>query len=163
MHCPYCRQPESKVVDSRESEESIRRRRECLACGQRYTTYERVESSPLFVVKRDGRREEFNRAKLLEGIRKACAKRPVPSEGIEQLVDEVELDLSRLGKAEVPSFVVGEQVMEKLRHLDEVAYVRFASVYRQFADLDGLAEEISEFQEWKRRREETKDQMSFPF
>jgi transcriptional repressor NrdR len=162
MRCPYCRQPESKVIDSRETEDSVRRRRECLSCQQRYTTYERVEASNLLVAKRDGRRETYNRTKLLEGVRKACTKRPIPTEDIERVVNDIESDLFSLSRAEVSSVVVGEKVMNALRDLDEVAYVRFASVYRQFTDLDGLSEEISEFKEWQRRRAEAKDQLSFP-
>lgn len=150
------------MVDSRESEDSVRRRRECLACGQRYTTYERIESSPVYVVKRDGRREEYNRSKLVDGVRKACAKRPVSAEVIEQLVDSIESELFRVGKAEVPSAQIGEKTMVQLRDLDEVAYVRFASVYRQFTDLDVLAGEIDEFREWKRRRAAAKNQLQLP-
>lgn len=163
MQCPFCKQQESKVIDSRETEDSVRRRRECLSCGQRYTTYERVERSSPLVVKRDGRREAYDRSKLLEGLRKACAKRPVSAESIDHLVDQIEMDLFKLGRAEVPSVVIGEKVMSHLRDLDEVAYVRFASVYRQFADLDGLTEEISEFKEWKRRRAEAENQLRFSF
>lgn len=162
MRCPYCKEQESKVVDSRETDESVRRRRECLSCGQRYTTYERVESNAIFVVKKDGRREEYNRAKLVDGIRKACAKRPVSAEAIDRLVDEVEAGLFKLGKAEVHSVVIGEKVMNLLRDLDEVAYVRFASVYRRFTDLDGLKEEIDEFRRWKKRQAETKNQLQLP-
>lgn len=162
MRCPYCKEQESKVVDSRETDESVRRRRECLSCGQRYTTYERVESSALYVVKKDGRREEYNRAKLVDGIRKACAKRPVSAEVIDQFVDEVETELFKLGRAEVHSAIIGEKVVDRLRDLDEVAYVRFASVYRRFTDLDGLKEEIDEFRRWKKRQAETKNQLQLP-
>lgn len=162
MRCPYCQEQESRVVDSRESEGSIRRRRECLACGQRFTTYERIESANLYVVKKDGRREEYSRAKLIEGIRKACAKRPVPAEAVERIVDQIQSELFRLGRAEVRSSVIGEKVMERLRDLDEVAYVRFASVYRRFTDLDGLSEEINEFRRWKKQQAEARDQLALP-
>ncbi len=149
-------------MDSRESEDSIRRRRECLSCGQRFTTYERIESANFYVVKKDGRREEYNRAKLVDGIRKACAKRPVSAEAIEHVVDDVQSELFRLGKAEVRSAVIGERVMSHLRDLDEVAYVRFASVYRRFTDLDGLSEEIDEFRRWKQRQAEARGQLTLP-
>ena len=158
MRCPYCTEGDSRVVDSRELEQSIRRRRECLRCGARFTTYERPEAVRLLVVKKDGRREEFDPHKLTEGIRKACTKRPISSEDIEQMVTEIESELVRRGGPEVSSQTVGELVMARLRELDEVAYVRFASVYREFKDVESLAEEIAELKEWKRRAQVEKVQ-----
>ena len=151
MHCPYCQQGDSHVIDSRQVGNTVRRRRECVRCGQRFTTYERVAPVSLLVVKRDGRREPFDREKLYRGVYKACAKRPISDEAIEALVGRVENDLFTLGKAEVESKVIGQMVMEQLRNLDDVAYVRFASVYRRFKDIDGLVEEIDEFKKWKQR------------
>lgn len=142
MKCPFCGSDESRVVDSRDVGDGIRRRRECQSCLQRFTTYERVAKSNLLVEKRDGRRELFDRQKLFEGIRVACAKRPVSSEDIERIVTRIESNLYGLGRSEVPSRVVGEMVMQELRQLDGVAYVRFASVYRSFADLEALKKEV---------------------
>jgi transcriptional repressor NrdR len=151
VRCPYCLEGDSRVIDSREVSGSIRRRRECVRCGQRFTTYERLTPVSLLVVKRDGRREPFDREKLHRGILTACAKRPIPDETIEDVVGKVETDLFSLGKAEVESKVIGQMVMEQLRILDDVAYVRFASVYRRFQDVDGLVEEINQFKKWKKR------------
>lgn len=159
MKCPYCAESDSRVIDTREVGDAIRRRRECLSCGQRFTTYERAASVSLMVVKRDGRREEFDREKLLEGILKACAKRPIAAEVVEGLAGEVEAELYKLGWAEVDSRLIGEMVMERLRKLDDVAYVRFASVYRRFADVESLAEEIEGLRERRRREEELKAQL----
>ncbi len=142
MKCPYCGNEESKVTDSRTAEDGIRRRRECLRCGLRFTTYERVQSAALQVIKRDGRREDFNREKLAGGIRAACAKRPLPTGAIEKIVEEIEGEVMKLGRAEVPSSLIGDMVMDRLRRLDRVAYVRFASVYRDFADIDNFRQEI---------------------
>ncbi len=144
MRCPYCSFLEDKVVDSRSNKDSrvIRRRRECLKCRRRFTTYERREEVPLMVIKKDGRRESFDRRKILNGVIRACEKRPVSMERIEGLVDGVEGILqSRLVK-EMPSSEVGELVMRKLHELDEVAYVRFASVYRQFRDITDFMKEV---------------------
>jgi transcriptional repressor NrdR len=143
MKCPYCGFEDSKVTDSRAMEGGIRRRRECLSCGQRFTTAERVELGGLMVVKKDGRREEFSRDKLLLGVRKACEKRPIPQGAVEALVDDVETQVHAQGKAEVPTSFVGELVIDRLRDLDEVAYIRFASVYRAFRDVDDLKEELA--------------------
>jgi len=143
MKCPYCGFDDSKVTDSRAMEGGIRRRRECLSCGQRFTTAERVELGGLMVVKKDGRREEFSRDKLLLGVRKACEKRPIPHGSVEALVDDVETQVHAQGKAEVPTSLVGELVIDRLRALDEVAYIRFASVYRAFRDVDDLKEELA--------------------
>ncbi len=142
MKCPYCGYIDSKVIDSRTMESGIRRRRECLRCGLRFTTYERIQSTALLIIKRDGRREDFNREKLTEGIRKACAKRALPIGTIEKVVDEIETELQRLGKAEVPSSLIGEMVMERLKSLDRVAYIRFASVYREFRDIESFKQEV---------------------
>ncbi|MBI3953268.1 MAG: transcriptional repressor NrdR [Chloroflexi bacterium] len=142
MKCPYCGHPDSKVIDSREAEESVRRRRECLACGSRFTTYERIEAQALFIIKKDQRREEFSREKLLAGLHKALEKRPLPAGAVEKLADEVEAELRGLGREEVPSRAVGELVMERLRRLDRIAYIRFASVYRDFKDVEDLEREV---------------------
>ena len=144
MKCPYCGHLEDKVVDSREGEdgETVRRRRECLQCTRRFTTYERSEKLPLMVVKKDGRREPFDRQKLLAGLRKACEKRPVSMEQLDRFVDELERDLVSTYEKEVSSTVIGESVMERLHALDEVAYVRFASVYRQFKDINQFMREL---------------------
>ncbi len=148
MRCPYCGHPEDRVVDSREAQEgqATRRRRECLGCQRRFTTYERIEEVLPQVVKKDGRREAFAREKIVEGVATACQKRPVSAEQIEALVSGVERQVQELGEREVRSAVIGEAVMQRLRKLDEVAYVRFASVYRAFrdvgefmAELEGLA------------------------
>jgi transcriptional repressor NrdR len=144
VRCPYCGAQESKVVDSRDVDGSIRRRRQCLAaeCGGRFTTYERVQAVALYVVKKDGRREEFSREKLLAGIRKACEKRPLRAGQIEAVAQEIENALYQSGAPEVLSSYLGEVVMERLRDLDAIAYVRFASVYRRFRDLDELRDEL---------------------
>jgi transcriptional repressor NrdR len=142
MNCPYCGHSEDKVIDSREVNDGIRRRRQCLGCGERFTTYERLQPASLFVIKKDERREEFDREKLLTGIRKACEKRPLPTGSVEKLADDIEAELYQLGKAEVPSAVVGDMVMERLKSLDHIAYIRFASVYREFADITALKEEV---------------------
>ena len=144
MKCPFCGSSESRVVDTREVGDGIRRRRECQSCGQRYTTYEHVAKVNLLVAKRDDRREPFDRQKLVEGISKACAKRPITSEDIERMVDDIESSLYSLRQSEVPSRVIGEMVMERLAKTDPVAYVRFASVYRSFADLETLKREVDE-------------------
>jgi len=147
MRCPYCNHSESKVIDSRETTDGIRRRRECIQCGLRYTTYERIQTTALMVAKRDGRREEFNRDKLTASILKACVKRPLPTGTIEKLVDDIEAELQKLGRAEILSSHVGAMVMERLRGLDRVAYIRFASVYRDFADIESFKEEVEALQE----------------
>ncbi|MFR4973920.1 MAG: transcriptional regulator NrdR, partial [Butyricicoccus pullicaecorum] len=138
MKCPFCNYPDSKVVDSRPTDEgtSIRRRRECLHCLKRFTTYETIERLPLMLVKRDGTREPYDRNKLLSGVMKACEKRPVPQARLEQLVDTVEQKLFGTLETEISSQKIGEMVMQELKNVDEVAYVRFASVYRQFKDIN---------------------------
>jgi transcriptional repressor NrdR len=160
MRCPYCQHDDSRVVDTRKVGSAVRRRRECLECEQRFTTYERLAPISLFVVKRDGRREPFKREKLAQGVQLACAKRPVSQEVIETLVGQVESDLYAMGKAEIESNVIGAMVMDELRTLDDVAYVRFASVYRRFEDVEALAEEISEFRRWKRRKDAEKEKVA---
>ncbi|BAT71337.1 transcriptional repressor NrdR [Thermosulfidibacter takaii ABI70S6] len=144
MRCPFCFHSETRVVETRAGKDgfSIRRRRECMACGRRFTTFERVDETMPMVIKKDGRREPYNREKILSGIRKAFEKRPVSVEKQEAIVDEVERFLLNLGEKEVPSKVIGEKVMELIKSVDEVAYVRFASVYRQFKDISDFWEEL---------------------
>lgn len=148
MKCPYCGYEETQVIDTRETEnlEATRRRRECLKCSKRYTTYERVEEADIVVVKKDGRRERFERQKLLNGVLKACEKRLISLDKIEKLVDEVESDLRKRDSVEVESKVIGEIAMKKLKTLDKVAYIRFASVYREFEDLERFGEELDKLQ-----------------
>ncbi len=142
MNCPYCGYYDSKVIDSRDVNDGIRRRRQCLGCGSRFTTYERVQAASLFVIKKDGRHEEFNRDKLLAGIRRACEKRPLPIGSVDKLASDIEAELYRLGKAEISSAAIGDMVMEGLKNLDHVAYIRFASVYRQFTDITKLKQAV---------------------
>ena len=146
MKCPYCFHEETKVVDKRETEELdvTRRRRECLKCKKRFTTYERVESLDLAILKKDGRREAFDREKLKRGIIKACEKRPVSYEQIEALIDKLEAELRKLKSKEVPSKLIGEKVMNGLKKLDKIAYIRFASVYRSFADVTDFQKELKD-------------------
>ncbi|TMA12367.1 MAG: transcriptional repressor NrdR [Deltaproteobacteria bacterium] len=146
MKCPFCAELENKVIDSRLSNQGavIRRRRECLGCQRRFTTYERVEEILPMVVKKDGRREAFDRQKVLEGLKLACQKRPVGADQLEAVVDGIERRLQEMGEKEVPSSVIGEAVMRELARLDEVAYVRFASVYRSFKDLGEFMSELKE-------------------
>lgn len=144
MKCPYCEYLESKVIDSRPTDEgqAIRRRRECISCGKRFTTYEKIEEIPLIIVKRDGNRQSYDRNKLLNGIIKSCEKRPVSMTTIESIVDEIERTLSNSLEKEITSVAIGEMVMNKLKSIDEVAYVRFASVYRQFKDVNSFMDEL---------------------
>ncbi len=151
MRCPYCGKEESKVVDKRNTSRGIRRRRECLGCGKRYTTYERIEPAEFSVIKKDGRRERFSREKLKAGIEKACEKRPISIEKIEKLVDEIVEELRKKGKKEIKSKAIGELVMRKLKKLDKVAYIRFASVYREFADINEFKEELKRLANKKTR------------
>ena len=145
MRCPYCSYSESKVIDSRPAEEgtTIRRRRECLSCGKRFTTYEIIERLPLLVVKRDGSRQSFDKMKLIGGMVKACEKRPVAVDEIERIADEIEQELQSSLEREVASDQIGELVMDRLKGLDQVAYVRFASVYRQFKDINTFLDELN--------------------
>ena len=149
MKCPYCGSVETRVVDSRYSEdmEAIRRRRECLNCGKRFTTYERVEIAPIIVIKKNGAREEFDPEKVKKGMFKACEKRPISPEDIEIAVREIERALRNRDSIEVPSMEIGEMVMEKLRAMDKVAYIRFASVYREFEDVETFEREIQKLME----------------
>lgn len=144
MRCIFCGNSESKVIDSRSAEDgtTIRRRRECLACGKRFTTYEKVETIPIVVIKRNGMRETFNRDKVLNGILRACEKRPVTLSEIENLIDDVESKLYNMLEREISSEKIGEMVMERLQKLDDITYVRFASVYRQFKDINSFMEEL---------------------
>lgn len=142
MKCPHCGYHDSKVLDSRDTSEGIRRRRQCLGCDGRFTTYEKQQQGALFVIKKDRRREPFLKSKLLNGVRKACEKRPIPAHVLEKLTDEIEADLQALGRAEVASGIIGDMVMERLKHLDHIAYIRFASIYRDFADITRLKQEV---------------------
>jgi len=149
VRCPFCQEVDSRVIDSRSCEDgsSIRRRRECIACKRRFTSYERVEERPLLVVKKNGTREQFDRNKLLNGIGRACEKRPVSIEAIEHMVAQIEAELRDSNEREISSITIGEKVMDKLRDLDEVAYVRFASVYRQFTDLNSFINTIDQMKQ----------------
>lgn len=144
MKCPFCGHPEDRVVDSREGKEGhvVRRRRECLECSRRFTTYERIDEIPFMVVKKDGRREPFDRQKLLSGLVRACEKRPVPMKVLEGVVDDIETTVQESPEREIPTTVIGERLMTRLKETDKVAYVRFASVYRQFGDLNDFLEEL---------------------
>ena len=144
MKCPFCGSLDSKVIDSRHIEESnsIKRRRECLSCEKRFSTFEKIETATLMVVKKNGARQEFDRNKVLKGIRHACEKRPVPLETMEKIAFDIEFELSNQLNSEVDSIRIGEMVMDKLKDIDEVAYVRFASVYRQFKDINTFKEEL---------------------
>ena len=145
MKCPYCGFGDCKVIDSRPTEEgvAIRRRRECIECGKRFTTYEKVESLPIIVIKKDKTREQFSREKLLAGLTRACEKRPVETQALDLLVDKIESDLQNTLKRGISTKEIGEKVMEGLRNIDEVAYVRFASVYRQFKDVNTFIAEVN--------------------
>ena len=144
MRCPFCFHADTKVVDKRESSEGIstRRRRECLKCSKRFSTYERAELTTLYVIKKNGNREQFDRQKLLSGLFKACEKRPIGSDDIEEMANKIETELRRNDKNEVKSTDIGEKIMKHLKRKDKVAYIRFASVYREFADLDSFKEEL---------------------
>jgi len=152
VNCPFCAHPKDKVVDSREanSGEAIRRRRECLECGRRFTSYERIEEIPYLVIKKDGRREAFDRSKLAAGLHTACEKRPVSAKAIEAVVDEIETMLHDSTEREVEAAAIGARVMERLRELDKVAYVRFASVYRRFEDVQEFMSELRDLLETRK-------------
>ena len=154
MKCPFCDELEDKVVDSRMAKEGevIRRRRECLGCKRRYTTYERVEEILPMVVKKDGRRETFDRTKILAGLKKACEKRPISTATIETVTDRIEKRIQEMGETEIESRVVGEELMKELHQLDQVAYVRFASVYREFKDIDQFMDELRTLAQQRRER-----------
>jgi transcriptional repressor NrdR len=149
MKCPYCGHAETKVLDSRDAEdlEHTRRRRECEKCEKRFTTFERVELIDLFIIKKDGRKEKFQREKVLDGIRKACVKLSISEEQMEELVDKVEMDLRRRASSEIPSTKVGELILRRLKRMNEIAYIRFASVYRNFSDLDSFVAAVKEIQQ----------------
>ena len=148
LHCPFCSSDESKVVDSRDSEagDAIRRRRECLACERRYTTYERIEEVPLVVAKSDGRQELFTRQKVLNGLLRACEKRDIPLDRLERAIDDIENDLRRVSGRPVTTRMVGERALRQLRDVDKVAYIRFASVYRQFDDIEEFQQELAQLE-----------------
>ena len=154
MKCPYCENEDSKVIDSRHTEDgrAIRRRRECEKCGRRFTTYEKIEEMILMVIKKDGSRQAFDRNKLLNGIIRACEKRPVSYAEMEKIVDDIERGLNNTMEKEVDSKLIGELVMEKLKDIDEVAYVRFASVYRQFTDVNTFVKEVESLLNNKKNR-----------
>jgi transcriptional repressor NrdR len=154
VKCPFCDDVEDKVVDSRMAKEGevIRRRRECLSCKRRYTTYERVEETMPVVVKKDGRREPFDRSKIVSGLKKACEKRPISTATIEAVSDRIEKRIQELGETEIDSPLIGEEVMKELSQLDQVAYVRFASVYREFKDIDQFMDEIKALAQQRRER-----------
>ncbi len=149
MKCPFCNQDDTRVVDSRPADDntSIRRRRLCDACGKRFTTYEKVETIPLVVIKKDQGREQYDRSKLESGVMRACYNRPIPIRDIREMIDHVEMELFNLEDKEIPSSTIGEIVMENLKDLDAVAYVRFASVYREFRDVNTFMEELKKFLE----------------
>ena len=159
MRCPFCASTNSRVIDTRSAEGGVRRRRECEDCERRFTTYERVAPLRLMVVKRDARREPFDRNKILKGIQTACAKRPVPTGSIEEQVTGTERELYHRGSREVTSREIGEMVMQNLRRLDEVAYIRFATIYRRFADVEDLADEIECLLKRRQRESVLKAQM----
>ena len=161
MRCPQCQNDHSRVVDSRDSGDSVRRRRQCSRCDQRFTTYERVHTRTLRVAKLDGRREEYSREKLLASLHKACAKRPLAMDSIERLADEVEAELGNAGRLEVRSKVIGELVMDKLKDLDRVAYIRFASVYRDFRDVQSFIVAANALLEGQDATVDDSGQMSF--
>ena len=152
MKCPYCAHLEDKVVDSREGKDGlvIRRRRECLRCGRRFTSYERIDEIPFMVVKKDGRRLPFDRNKVLAGLRKACEKRPVSPASLEEIADQVEQTVQESPEREIPTQAIGEKVIERLKELDKVAYVRFASVYRQFEDVAQFMKELKDLLEQRK-------------
>ncbi len=159
MNCPFCGHTNTRVTDSRPDDDGIRRRRECLACGRRFSTLERLELGAVAVIKKDGRREEFDRAKIIAGVRKACEKRPIPSGAVEALADEVEQAVFALTRAEVASADIGELVMARRKALDHIAYIRFASVYRAFADVDELEQELEALKAGWRRPHVPPDQL----
>ena len=150
MKCPYCGEENSRVIDSRPADNSIRRRRQCEACERRFTTYEKIETIPLMVVKKDNTREPYDRSKIEAGLVRACHKRPISVDQINNLVDEIENEIMNRDRKEISTTEVGEQVMDKLRELDDVAYVRFASVYREFKDVDTFLREIEKLAKKKR-------------
>jgi transcriptional repressor NrdR len=162
MKCPFCEASDARVIDTREVSDGIRRRRECQQCHQRFTTYERIAKVNLLVVKRDQSRQGFDRDKLLKSMQASCSKRPVSADALEDAAREIEAELYALGRSEVDSLTIGELVMDRLRQIDDVGYVRFASVYRRFTDVEHMVEEIDALRERKRREEELKNQLQLP-
>ncbi len=163
MRCPYCQFRDSRVTDSRASDDGIRRRRQCIACGERFSTVEAVQFSTVQILKRDGRREEFSREKLLRGLRSACAKRNISVAQLEAVADEIEAKVNADGRPEVPSPVLGELAMDALRRLDHIAYIRFASVYRSFTDIESLKEAVEALEQGRiPTAEERELQLGFP-
>ncbi|MCL4477427.1 MAG: transcriptional regulator NrdR [Nitrospirae bacterium] len=164
MKCPFCGNLEDRVIDSRTSKEgeAIRRRRECLKCGKRFTSYERVDDVIPMVIKKDGRRESFDRTKILHGLKKACEKRPISVDVLDGIVDSIEKKLAGMGVKEIPSTWIGEEVMSNLKETDKVAYVRFASVYRQFKDLNDLMDEVKTLFEHQQVRSGRKTDIKSP-
>ncbi|MCD6358465.1 MAG: transcriptional repressor NrdR [Dehalococcoidia bacterium] len=162
MNCPYCDCQNSKVIDSRGVSDGVRRRRQCLRCNARFTTYERIQSNTFMVNKKDARREEFNRDKLITGIRKACAKRPISSERIVELVNCIEREINQMGQMEIPSSIIGELVMKHLKDLDRIAYIRFASVYREFTDFESFRKEVDNLSQKKNPLSSKPQLPSFP-
>jgi transcriptional repressor NrdR len=163
VRCPYCHFRDSKVTDSRANDDGIRRRRQCIACGERFSTVEAVQFSTVQILKRDGRREEFSREKLLRGLRSACTKRNVSVAQLEGIADEIESKVNADGRPEVPSHVLGELAMDALRRLDHIAYIRFASVYRSFADIESLKEAVEALEQGRIPTAEERDlQLGFP-
>ncbi len=160
MLCPYCGNGDSKVIDSRDSKEGVRRRRECFLCSLRFTTYERIQTRVLMIIKNDGRREDFSRDKLKISLTKACAKRPLPIGSIEKMIDDIEAQLASLGRAEVPSKTIGELAMDRLKDLDRVAYIRFTSVYRDFTDIESFKGEVEDLLV-QNEKETSANQLSF--
>ncbi len=160
MRCPFCREDDDRVVNSRTTSNgaAVKRRRECNQCTRRYTTYERIEQTPLRVVKKDGNRENFSRKKLLDGLRRACHKRPISTDRLEQTADAIESELHRTYENEVPAKKIGELVMDKLRELDQVAFIRFASVYREFKDVSDFVEEADHMLEKEKQEEKEEEQ-----
>lgn len=156
MKCPYCKLNNTRVLDTRVIGQGVRRRRECLTCKERFTTYERIARANLMVIKSDGRREEFDQDKLFRGIKLACTKRAISVETVDQLVNQIEAELYKMGKSEIKAETIGKKVMQHLIDLDEVAYVRFASIYLRFADLDALSAEIVKLQAQKARQQQEK-------
>ena len=160
MLCPFCSHSSSKVIDSRDAGEGVRRRRECLRCGLRFTTYERVQTRDLLVIKRGGWREIFDRDKLWASVTKACAKRPLPIGSIEKVIEEIEVELANVGRAEIPSSFIGEMVVGRLKDLDRVAYIRFSSVYRDFRDIESFRQEIDALLDPRSTNEVPSNQLS---
>lgn len=159
MRCPYCDSPDHGVIDTRESGAAIRRRRECLSCGERFTTYERIAHAQAVVIKRDGSREPFSRVKLAAGIRRAFAKDEVSEDQVQTMAEEIEGQLNALGRPEVSSRIIGRRVLERLREAGDLPYLRYASVHRRLRDADSLVDEIAEFRAWKEREEELENQL----